>query len=136
MNRELFKADMNQIRRRWPEDVFADKLADYVETIIENEARAVSKSKVDKEAVLSVCLEHFGMSLEKMQTKSRMNAVRHPRQVTMFLLYHRTMMSYADIGHFFFKDHTSVISACRRIDELMLTEEQIRNEVKLLDSKI
>jgi chromosomal replication initiator protein len=60
---------------------------------------------------------HFGIPLREMQSETRRNA--RPRQVAMFLARRMTPKSYPQIGrHFGGRDHSTVIHAERRVDDL------------------
>ena len=63
----------------------------------------------------------------------RARAVSRPRQVAMFLSKQLTTKSLPEIGRRFGgRDHTTVIHAVKKIEELKSVDSQISDEVELL----
>ena len=71
----------------------------------------------------AVCA-YFGVKLSELKGKRRHRAVSFPRQIAMFLCRERLGTSYPEIGQRFGgKDHTTVISAVRKIAALLEDED-------------
>ncbi|MEM9069169.1 MAG: chromosomal replication initiator protein DnaA [Myxococcota bacterium] len=67
----------------------------------------------------AVCT-YFGLKLMDLKSKRRHRAVSYPRQVAMYLCRQRLGTSYPELGERFGgKDHTTVISAVRKITGLL-----------------
>ena len=65
--------------------------------------------------------------------RGRARQVARPRQVAMYLAKTLTSRSLPDIGRRFGgRDHTTVIHAVRKIEELRQTDSQIAEDVELL----
>jgi len=63
----------------------------------------------------------------------RARAIARPRQVAMFLSKTLTSKSLPDIGRRFGgRDHTTVIHAVKKVEELKMTDSQIAEDVELL----
>ena len=63
----------------------------------------------------------------------RARQVARPRQVAMYLAKTLTSRSLPDIGRRFGgRDHTTVIHAVKKIEELKATDSQIAEDVELL----
>ena len=63
--------------------------------------------------------EHFGMKQADLLSERRTRAVARPRQAAMYLAKQMTTRSLPDIGRRFGgRDHTTVLHAVRRIEEL------------------
>jgi chromosomal replication initiator protein len=76
---------------------------------------------------------HFEIRLADMYSARRSRAVARPRQVAMYLSKHLTQQSLPDIGRRFGgRDHTTVLHAVKRIDELRSIDKQFNDEVDLL----
>ena len=76
---------------------------------------------------------HFEIRLADMHSARRSRAVARPRQVAMYLAKHLTQQSLPDIGkRFGGRDHTTVLHAVKRIDELRSMDKQFNDEVDLL----
>jgi chromosomal replication initiator protein len=76
---------------------------------------------------------HFEIRLADMYSARRSRAVARPRQVAMYLSKHLTQQSLPDIGRRFGgRDHTTVLHAVKRVDELRSIDKQFNDEVDLL----
>jgi chromosomal replication initiator protein len=68
-----------------------------------------------------------------MHSARRARAVARPRQVAMYLSKHLTSRSLPEIGRKFGgRDHTTVMHAVRKIDELKSTDSSFAEDVELL----
>ncbi|QQR69445.1 MAG: chromosomal replication initiator protein DnaA [Alphaproteobacteria bacterium] len=77
--------------------------------------------------------EHYNMRLAEMCSTRRERAVARPRQVAMYLAKQLTSRSLPDIGRRFGgRDHTTVIHAVRKVEELCQTDKDLRQDVDLL----
>jgi len=77
--------------------------------------------------------EHYNIRLSEMTSDRRARAVARPRQVAMYLAKQLTTRSLPEIGRKFGgRDHTTVIHAIRKIEELKLTDPAIAEDVELL----
>ena len=76
---------------------------------------------------------HYTLRLSDLLSARRARQVARPRQVAMYLAKTLTSRSLPDIGRRFGgRDHTTVIHAVRRIEELRATDAQIAEDVELL----
>jgi chromosomal replication initiator protein len=77
--------------------------------------------------------EHFNIRLGEMTSDRRARAVARPRQVAMYLAKQLTTRSLPEIGRKFGgRDHTTVMHAVRKIDELKGTDPALAEDVELL----
>jgi chromosomal replication initiator protein len=77
--------------------------------------------------------EHFNVRLAEMTSARRARAFARPRQVAMYLSKQLTSRSLPEIGRYFGgRDHTTVIHAVRRIEELKDTDSVLAEDVELL----
>ncbi len=77
--------------------------------------------------------EHYNIRLADMHSARRARAVARPRQVAMYLAKQLTPRSLPEIGRKFGgRDHTTVMHAVRRIDELRSTDPSFSEDVELL----
>jgi chromosomal replication initiator protein len=80
---------------------------------------------------------HYGLTVAKLTSSSREQKVAQPRQVAMYLcreLAKETLQTIAE--KFNKKDHTTVIAAVDRVEELMAGDEKLRGEVEDLTSRL
>ena len=77
--------------------------------------------------------EHFNLRQAEMTSNRRARAVARPRQVAMYLAKQLTSRSLPEIGRKFGgRDHTTVMHAVRRIEELKDTDPALAEDVELL----
>ncbi len=77
--------------------------------------------------------EHYHMRLGDMTSARRARNVARPRQIAMFLAKQLTSRSLPEIGKKFGnRDHTTVMHAVSRVNELMETDSQLAEDVELL----
>lgn len=83
-----------------------------------------------------VC-NYFHIKLRDMVGPKRHRAIAHPRMVSMYLARKLTRMSFPEIGaRYGGKDHSTVISAVRKIERLCREDETIRAEVEAIESRL
>ncbi|MDB5490938.1 MAG: chromosomal replication initiator protein DnaA [Micavibrio sp.] len=76
--------------------------------------------------------EHYNIRLPDMHSARRARQVARPRQVAMYLAKQLTSRSLPEIGRKFGgRDHTTVMHAVRKIEELMLEDTQIAQDVEI-----
>ncbi len=77
--------------------------------------------------------EHYNIRLADMHSARRARAVARPRQVAMFLCKQLTPRSLPEIGRKFGgRDHTTVIHAVRRIEELRTSDRTLHEDIEML----
>ncbi len=77
--------------------------------------------------------EHYNLRLSDMHSARRARAVARPRQVAMYLAKLLTARSLPEIGRKFGgRDHTTVMHAIRKVEELIGDDEQIAQDVEVV----
>ena len=93
----------------------------------------VSERKVTIDEILRKVADHYNLRMSDLLSARRARQVARPRQVAMYLAKTLTSRSLPDIGRRFGgRDHTTVIHAVRKIEELQATDSQIAEDVELL----
>ena len=76
---------------------------------------------------------HFNIRIADMHSARRARAVARPRQVAMYLSKQLTSRSLPEIGRKFGgRDHTTVMHACRKVEELKSIDSSFAEDVELL----
>lgn len=76
---------------------------------------------------------HYNIKVSDMHSARRSRSVARPRQVAMYLSKKFTPKSLPEIGRKFGgKDHTTVMHAVKRVDEIMAIDHEFAQEVELL----
>jgi chromosomal replication initiator protein len=92
-----------------------------------------SERKVTIDEIIRKVADHYNLRMSDLLSARRARQVARPRQVAMFLAKTLTSRSLPEIGRRFGgRDHTTVIHAVRKIEELRVTDGQIAEDVELL----
>jgi chromosomal replication initiator protein len=86
------------------------------------------------EAVQKEVANYFNVKLTDMKSAKRHQAIARPRQIAMYLSRKLCKASYPELGQRFGgKDHTTVMSACRKIESLVTSDPKTRHTVEELE---
>jgi chromosomal replication initiator protein len=89
------------------------------------------------EAVQREVSSYFEVKLHDLKGPKRHRAVSHPRMIAMYLSRQLTSMSYPEIGsRFGGKDHSTIISAVRKIEKKMAEDPSLRSVVSTLTARL
>jgi len=89
--------------------------------------------RVTIEEIQKRVAEHFNIKLAEMSSARRSRAVARPRQVAMYLAKQLTSRSLPEIGRKFGgRDHTTVMHAVRKVEELRGMDAAFAEDVELL----
>ena len=98
---------------------------------------SVTERKVTVDTIQKVVAEHYAMKQSDLISERRARAVARPRQVAMWLAKQITTRSLPDIGRRFGgRDHTTVLHAVRRIEQLKAEDPVLARDVDLLLRKL
>lgn len=100
---------------------------------------AVRAKQINVENIQKVVAEYYRIPLRELTGKKRNRSYARPRQVAMALSRELTAHSYPEIGQAFDgRDHSTVIHACEKIDELKKSDpnmaEDYTNLLRLLQA--
>ncbi|MBI3601812.1 MAG: chromosomal replication initiator protein DnaA [Candidatus Omnitrophica bacterium] len=100
--------------------------------MVKEMVKTISVDMVQKEVA-----EFFNLTLYDLKNKSRHKNVVVPRQVAMYLSRKLTAHSLPEIGAAFGgKDHTTILYAVKKVEEVLLKDEQIRKIVETLKNSL
>ena len=89
--------------------------------------------RISIEEIQKKVAEHYGIRLTDMSSARRARQVARPRQVAMYLAKQLTSRSLPEIGRKFGnRDHTTVMHAVSRVNELMERDGSFAEDVELL----
>jgi len=87
--------------------------------------------------IQNLVASHFNLNIQELLSQRRSRSLARPRQIAMYLAKHHTTNSLPDIGRKFSnRDHTTVIHAVKKIDELIKKDNDIRQSVEELKKKL
>ena len=105
---------------------------DLAQEILQDLLRAYER-RVTIEEIQRRVAEHYGIRIADMHSARRARAVARPRQVAMYLAKQLTPRSLPEIGRKFGgRDHTTVMYAIRKIEDLRTTEPLMSDDIETL----
>jgi chromosomal replication initiator protein len=105
---------------------------DLAQEILQDLLRAYER-RVTIEEIQRRVAEHYGIRIADMHSARRARAVARPRQVAMYLAKQLTPRSLPEIGRKFGgRDHTTVMYAIRKIEDLRTTEPLLSDDIETL----
>jgi len=109
-------------------DITLEMCQDALRDLLKASERRVTIDEIQKRVA-----EHFNIRLSDMGSERRSRAVARPRQVAMYLAKQLTTRSLPEIGRKFGgRDHTTVMHAVRRVEELRQTDPNFAEDIELL----
>ena len=89
------------------------------------------------EDIIQIVAEHFEITTSDLVSQKRSREIAYPRQIYMYLCRKLTDISLQAIAKSLGKkDHTTVLHGINKIEEDLLSDEQLKNTVDVLIKKI
>lgn len=89
------------------------------------------------ERIRDVVCEYFSLTVDAISTKSRKREVVQARQIAMYLSKQLTKSSLSSIGNTIGqRDHTTVLHACKIVNDLMDCDKNFRSSVREIEEKL
>ena len=97
----------------------------------------VFERRITVDEIQKTVAEHFNLKQADLLSERRTRAIARPRQVAMYLAKRLTTRSLPEIGRKFGgRDHTTVLHAVRRIENLRSTDSTLDDEIVRLQRMI
>jgi hypothetical protein len=78
-----------------------------------------------------------GFTPDEIHVKSRETAIKETRQIIMYFAKSKTRMTWKAIADYFdMNEHSTVISACKRINDLIYTDESFKAKIEKYNKRI
>ncbi len=114
------------------QEITLDTAKDVLKDSLPNEERRIS---VD--AIQRVVAERYNCRFSDMKSKKRTKQIAFPRQIAMYLSRELTSHSLTEIGAAFGgKDHTTIIHAYEKIEDLLTSDITLLSEVNSLKKQL
>jgi len=95
------------------------------------------EKRVSVDAIQRVVAERYNCKFSDMKSKKRTKQIAFPRQIAMYLSRELTSHSLSEIGATFGgKDHTTIIHAYEKIEDLLVTDITLLAEVNSLKKQL
>jgi len=109
---------------------------DEAQTFLRPHMRGGEK-RITVDEIQKVVADYFKLKQADLLSERRTRAVARPRHVAMYLAKQLTTRSYPDIGRRFGgRDHTTVLHAVKRIEELKTTEPSLATDLETITRKL
>jgi chromosomal replication initiator protein len=106
------------------------------QTLLSDTLRA-STRRITIDEIQKACAAHYRIDAAEMRSKRRAVAVARPRQIAMYLAKKLTPRSLPEIGRIFGgRDHTTVIHAIRRIEEMRSNNPDMDADIRAIQQRL
>jgi chromosomal replication initiator protein len=96
-----------------------------------------SKPQITVERIQQIVSTHYKIRVEDLKSTTRLRTIAFPRQVAMYLSRKLTDLSLPAVGrHFGGKDHTTIMYACQKINDMRQADSIFREELETLEKTI
>ena len=86
--------------------------------------------------ILDTVSRKYGISTEDIKAKKRSANIVNARHICIYLIRQLTDISFDDIGDFFSRDHSTIISAFKKIDSNITSSQSFANEISELMAEL
>ena len=94
-------------------------------------------STITSDKIKKVVCKKYNIKIADLESSKRKREFTHPRQVAMYLCREMTDLSLPQIGKAFGgKDHTTVLHACKKIEEDIKTSSILSEEIKIIKEEL
>ena len=111
-----------------------DKISDEVIVLakaLAEEPEKKERIKPHPEEIIALVAEEYKLSPTEMKSKRRFPQVVVPRQVAMWAMKEYTPLSWAQIGGYFNKDHSTVIHSRRIVETCWMKDPRYPHKEKI-----
>ena len=96
-----------------------------------------NKKSINVESIQNIVAVYFNLNIQEMLSPRRSRSLARPRQIAMYLAKKYTTNSLPDIGRKFSnRDHTTVIHAVKKIDELIKNDNEIKHSITEIKKRL
>ncbi len=93
--------------------------------------------EISIESIKQLVAKHFDLTVDKLQSKTRLREVVVARQLSMYIAKNFTDSSLKSIGESFGgRDHTTVLHSLKTVQDMMDTDELFKDKVEVLVRKV
>ena len=92
---------------------------------------------INVEHIQNLVAAHYNLNIQEMLSPRRSRSLARPRQIAMYLSKQHTTNSLPDIGRKFSnRDHTTVIHAVKKIEDLIKKDNEIKQSILEIKKKL
>lgn len=82
------------------------------------------------EKIIERICDYYGVDVERILASTRIQPIAQIRHICMFIVKEKTGMTVVSIGKYFNRDHTSILHAIKRVQDLIDTEREVRDDIQ------
>ena len=101
-----------------------------------NYLRGEKGRRITMEMIERIVCTHFKVTSEDIRSTKRSNDIAYPRQIAMYLCHELTDVSWPTIGGFFNRDHSTVIHAHKKIQNVTESDPATKALIESLSIQI
>lgn len=110
------------------QDITLESTQNVLQDLLRSHDRRITIDEIQRKVA-----EHYNLRVSDMHSARRARSVARPRQIAMYLSKQLTARSLPEIGRKFGgRDHTTVMHAVRKVDELIEEDAQIGQDVDVI----
>lgn len=87
-------------------------------------------------SIVGIVAEYFTIPLTSIFSKNKEAKVAYPRHIAIYLCKKYLSLSYVEIGKAFKRDHSTIMSSCKRIEKDIKDDPSLASTIDLLVKKI
>ncbi|MDG1153558.1 MAG: chromosomal replication initiator protein DnaA [Alphaproteobacteria bacterium] len=95
-----------------------------------------SRRKITIDDIKKVVSDYFKIQMKDLNSSRRNREIARPRQIAIWLCKELTTNSLPEIGKKFNRDHTTVLHAINRVEEMISSDDKISNDILSLKRHI
>ncbi len=109
---------------------------DLAVTVLKDIISDIHTNQIDAKRIITEVENYFNLSSNTLISKRRDKSVVFPRQLAMFICRQLTDLSSPQLGKEFNRDHSTILSNIKNIEEAMQTDLHVQYEINELIKKI
>ncbi len=131
LKRVIFYCIMNEY------DITVDSAKEALDALLEKNKKTHSLDENNFDRVLSIVADYYNISVDDLIGKKRQAKYTQPRHIAMYIIKKLYDLPYKQIGDIFGKrDHSTVLSACEKIQNEINNKEDLRIAVENIIKKV
>lgn len=104
---------------------------------LRNAFSSTKQSNISIEKIQKIVADHYNLSFTDLKARKRTKNIAFARQIAMYISREITEFSTTEVGaEFGGRDHTTVMHACNKIEELVKTDMHLQTSINVLINAI
>ncbi len=104
---------------------------------LKNQAVVSDKTGLSPKKIIKAVADYYGLTRQQITSKTRTKNISNARQISIYLCRKLLDIPYIKIGdEFGGRDHSTIISACTKVEKQIKKDEAFRNAVNDIESQL